>query len=285
MAKRKASGKPEKQERQRKPKKAPATPKHWQVAEEGEPVPEESPVHLAKCPECPAGVKYRLSATGASLIVVERYGVDIETGFGIGPDSRPLCPNGHGEMVLQDEQIPVGEAMQQVAEKVNGEATQLALIDTSKPFNYEDVWRDVAAKQAEVTALERIHSEDAARAKESKKNLEAAQSVLSRMISVYEERRRQKERDAENRQADADSVESFVARLRAIGIDWDVASARALSTDEIDAAGAWLADAEAHPDERERWDAARPACLPQVEHEDVEEPIESGERAGSEASL
>lgn len=256
MAKRKLSEKSEDTgRRQRKPKREAATPKHWQVAEEGEPL-----SHLAKCTECEVGVRFHLTESGQSIVIEERFGVDVDTSFGVGPNVRPICPNGHGEMSLADEKIPVADAMAQAAAKVNG-TTQPQLFDTAKPFNFEGAWMDVAGKTADVAELARIHREDAERAKQSKKELEEGESTLRRMITTYEDRRVQKARADQQRAESAESAEVLTGRIAAAGVAFDVASARALSVDDRMTVESWLADIEAHPDERARFLAELPSPL------------------------
>lgn len=179
------------------------TPSHWQVAEtkdEPAPAPAPAPIpHLATCGSCAAAVKYQPSASGHGMTVLERYGVDVDTTFGLGESGQPICPNGHGEMRLADEQQSAADAITEVAEKVNGTATatQAQLFDMAQPFNFEGAWMDIETKNGVVAELARVYEDDAARAKRSRKALEEAQALLSRMIDTYHERRVKKAREAQ----------------------------------------------------------------------------------------
>ena len=95
------------------------------------------------------------------------------------------------------EQIPVGEAMAQVADKVNGASTptQLQLLELAKPFNFEGAWMDIEGKQSEVDELAALHEADAATAKKSKKALDEAQTLLGQMVNTYRARRLTKLRE------------------------------------------------------------------------------------------
>lgn len=191
--------------RRKKSAKKESSP-HWRVAEtadEPAPAPEPEPIaHLAKCAQCPAGLKFHSSASGHGMTVLEHYGVTVDTTFGIGEGGRPLCPNGHGEMTLSDEQLSAAEAITQVSAQVNGSAvspTQAQLFEMSQPFNFEGAWMDIEVKNGVVAELARVYEDDAARAKRSRKLLEEAQTLLSRMIETYHERRVKKAREAEAR--------------------------------------------------------------------------------------
>jgi hypothetical protein len=73
----------------------------------------ERPIHLAKCAECAQAVKFQPTASGASFLLVD---ADPEATFGIGEHGRPMCPDGHGEMEIADDQLkPAAEAFREVA--------------------------------------------------------------------------------------------------------------------------------------------------------------------------
>jgi ferredoxin-like protein FixX len=74
-------------------------------------------VHLARCTEC---------------------GICVQ--LGIGTNGRPVCPNGHGEMELADDRLPIEQAMEQVAEKLT-EPQRLPY--PSPPFNYEGALHEI----------------------------------------------------------------------------------------------------------------------------------------------
>lgn len=220
--------------RRKRAKKGPVTPPHWGAGElPDQPIPvyygnsPEAPMHFARCALCPSAVTYQLSTTGAGIIVVERLNMDVFETLGIGANGIPICPHGHGEMRLEDENtLPVGDALAQIA----GE--QQALFELSKPFNFEDAWIAVADKAEEVKTIAGIYERDAATAKQSKKDLEAAESTLRAMIATLDDRRLQKARETAQRAADADSLESLSVRATAAGKVVDVASLRALTVDE-----------------------------------------------------
>jgi len=196
-------------------------------------------VHVAKCDQCPAGVKFQATPSGAGFVVFERYGVEVDTVFGISVDGLPICPNGHGPMTYADDRLPIGEALTQVA----GES-QPALFELSKPFNFEDAWIAVAEKAEEVKTIAGIYERDAATAKQSKKDLEAAESTLRAMIATLDDRRRQKAHEAAQRAEDADSLESLAVRATAAGKVVDMASLRALTVDERAALEAEIAQVQ-----------------------------------------
>jgi hypothetical protein len=54
----------------------------------------ELPAHVARCAQCSAGVKYRMTTSGTGLLVLERYGMDLETSVGLGESALPVCPFG-----------------------------------------------------------------------------------------------------------------------------------------------------------------------------------------------
>jgi hypothetical protein len=270
MAKRaaKSHGKPKDEKPRNGAKRKPAgkkrTPPHWQTAatkDEPAPTPEaQATPHLARCGACDVSVTFTPSASGAGFTVLERSGagVGIDTTFGIGDNGKPICPNGHGEMSLADEGMSAAEAFTQAKAKVDA-ATQQALFDTSKPFNFEGAWRDVASQSLAVGELARIHKEDAERAKQSKKELEEGESLLRKMITTYDARRIEKERREQAAESNPD--ERMCLRINALSLPCDVASMRALSTDDRMTVESWLIDAEAHPDERERWMSSIPTVL------------------------
>lgn len=91
------------------------------------------------------------------------------------------------------------------------------------------------------------------------------------MIATYEDRRQQIERDAQRRTESAQSEEALVARLAAISVTFDVASAKALSAEHRNEIEAWLLDAEQHPDVTSTWATWRPRGLGGAEIADVAE--------------
>jgi hypothetical protein len=158
-----------------------------------EPAIEDRPIHLARCAECAHAVKYRASASGAGFTLVE--GTDVT--YGVGADGRPICPNGHGEMTIADDQCkPAAEAITEAAQRVaaeNGRPVQGSLPGVLPPFNYEGALRDLVTQAEEVERLRKIHEDDAAKAKKSKQAWEGAEELLTKMGLTYSARVRQRD--------------------------------------------------------------------------------------------
>lgn len=176
-----------------------------------------------------------------------------------------------GENDDADGSVPVADAFAEVASRVNGarqEPEQSALFDTSKPFNFEGAYLELEQMSVEVDQLQRVAEADARTAKESKKSWEEASKRRDRAALELRRRRLDKER-RDQLQADPahDADERLCARLGALEIAFDVASARALSAEDRAAIETWLADAEAHPDERERFMSELPAPLQSATNE------------------
>lgn len=84
-------------------------------AEPAAPAPTESPevpIHHGRCtePGCGVGATYRPTASGHGFMLLERIGVDFEASFSVGPNGRPECPHGHGELGLADDLLPAADA-------------------------------------------------------------------------------------------------------------------------------------------------------------------------------
>jgi hypothetical protein len=139
----------------------------------------ELPEHLARCAECGFSVRFRALSAGAATGFIL---IGSEQSLGIGDNGRPMCPNGHGEMAIADDQIPAGDAITQVAEKI---AEQQPLFEPP-PFNSENALSAIYAKRHEVADLER-EAEDAADAsRRAKKALDAGNESLGRLIEHFE---------------------------------------------------------------------------------------------------
>jgi hypothetical protein len=167
------------------------------------PATEERPTHLAKCGECAQAVRFRPTATGASFVLVDAAP---EASYGIGEHGRPLCPDGHGEMTIADDQLkPVPEAfanaqaMLQQAEREagDGQPVQRTLPGVVPAFNYAGCFKELEDQAVLVTALESEHETDAKVARESKKKLEDAKDLLVAMTLKFRDRRRAKGPDPE----------------------------------------------------------------------------------------
>lgn len=159
-----------------------------------EPPPAEShelPLHRVTCMAkgCRAGATYRPTASGSGFMVLERFGMDLETVLGAGPNGRPVCPkDGHGEMTLADEQLPAGEAIAQVADKVARAKKDPKLPFPTPPFNFEGAFEHIIEKRHEVKQLEEKHEDLKGRTKKAKDELDEANEELGEMIDDYEER-------------------------------------------------------------------------------------------------
>lgn len=150
---------------------------------------DELPIHVARCASCQAGVKYRMTTTGVGIVVLERYGMQLEESIGLGESAMPLCPFGHGEMRGEDETIPASEAITRVAEQL---AEQQPLPGVVLPFNYEGAYLELAEKAQEVDRLKRESDDAATEAREAKKRWDKAAQLYTTMALEFERRRRQK---------------------------------------------------------------------------------------------
>jgi hypothetical protein len=136
---------------------------------------------------------------------VEERPDDAEPGESLGgleisddAEELPIEP----EPPAESSTISAYEAITQAAAQVNdndAEPQQLALMDTSKPFNFEGCWMEIENKQGEIDELARIHEDDARKARDSKKKLDEAHTLLGKMIDTYRARRIQKQKEAELR--------------------------------------------------------------------------------------
>lgn len=166
----------------------------------------ELPVHKVLCMAkgCKAGATYRPTASGTGFFVLERYGMDVESLLGVGPNGRPICPfDEHGEMTLADEQLPIEQAITQV----NGQlaAAQAPRLPFPAPaFNYEDVFRAIVEMRHEVARLEERYDDRKDAAKKAKEDLDDANEKLGKAIDDYEARERERRFEIERRQRQAE---------------------------------------------------------------------------------
>lgn len=151
--------------------------------------------HRAVCAECKAHVTYALLASGHGFMVLESS--EPELVFGVGESGQPVCPHGHGEMQLADEQIPAVDAISQVAEQVNGSPEQRALFDTRKPFNMAGALDAIAEKNRAVKWAHDRYEESKADTADAKKTWEREAKQLQELIDELESRRQAKETAAE----------------------------------------------------------------------------------------
>lgn len=155
---------------------------------------DEHPEHKAVCATCHASVRYRLTASGAGLIVIDQQFVDAEATFSLGPTGRPECPRGHGEMLIADESIPARDAIRQVADRTE-RPTQLALV--GEVFNAYGAWMTVEEADDEIERLQVDYDEKAADAKAARKDLDKA--VRQRTLMTRELKKRRLQQLAEER--------------------------------------------------------------------------------------
>jgi hypothetical protein len=165
---------------------------------------EERPIHLAKCSECSAAVRFRPTSSGAGFAVLERIGVSDDTNFGVGASGGPLCPNGHGEMHLADEQLPVEEAFALAQEQLR-ETRPPRLPFPAPPFNYEGALHEIFEKQSEITRLEIKFNDADERRKKAKASLDEAREELGKMIDVIREREEDRLAELQRRQDNIDA--------------------------------------------------------------------------------
>lgn len=155
------------------------------------PAREIDPIHLAKCSECASAVKYQPTTSGTSFTVVEGEGT-----YGIGENGRPLCPNGHGEMAIADDQLkPVPEAFadaQAMLLAAEGGPTQASLPGVFPPFNFEGAFKEIVDQARNVERLKADYDDAKEEAASAKKALDKAAELLMSMTLEFERRRRDK---------------------------------------------------------------------------------------------
>jgi hypothetical protein len=149
----------------------------------------EVPIHRVVCmvDGCKCGATYRPTASGIGLMILERYGMDIDQVLGIGESGRPECPKGHGEMTFADEQLPIEQAINQVHARVE-QAKARPLPFPAPAFNYEGAFHEIVEKRHEVADLESRHEDKKAAAKKAKEALDEANLDLGKMIEEFEKR-------------------------------------------------------------------------------------------------
>lgn len=153
---------------------------------------DEQPIHGAVCDECKHTVAFRMLGSGAGFAIINHGYAAREVSFGVGPNNRPECPLGHGEMTIADDKLPASEAISQVAERVNGpqQAALPGVIEFNKPNAY-DVLETMFVER---DAAKKIEDEDHERYKRSKKARETLDEKIN--IAGLEFRRRRVEKTA-----------------------------------------------------------------------------------------
>jgi len=164
------------------------------TADEGAALAEEidRPSHLARCRECGAKVTYRPTSSGAGFTIIKHSQPDPETTFGVSASGLPMCPDGHGEMEIADDQIPVADAFEDVSEQLAGEAFQRSLPGIVPEFNWKGAYLELESMAVEVDALHAQAKEDAETARESKKHWEKRAETFQKMGLEFRRRRREK---------------------------------------------------------------------------------------------
>jgi hypothetical protein len=150
-------------------------------------------VHLARCTECGICVHYKSLPSGTGFTLV-----DSDLALGIGDNGRPVCPNGHGEMELADDRLPIEQAMQQVAEQLT-EPQRLPF--PSPPFNYEGALHEIFEMEKENAILESKFNDADERRKKAKAALDDGRSKLSALIGTLQEREQDRLHEIARREA------------------------------------------------------------------------------------
>lgn len=235
------------------------------------PAPAERPLHLARCGECSHAVRYRAFPSGSGF-ELESPG---DESYGIGPHGRPVCPQGHGEMAIADDQLPAADAISQVAAQQQQRARRLPF--PSPPFDYESALHAIFKKRHQVAALEERHEDLADRKKKAKEDLDEANLALGKMIEQYEQYERERHDEHERREAMAaaagappdadplDQVGALVARLAELGVRIPRNTVVALDDQARTELVAWIESGEGAlaPDanDRAQWLTERPLAL------------------------
>jgi hypothetical protein len=160
---------------------------------------EEPTVHLARCAECGHSVRFRPNSSGNGFFLDGAHAT--EPLYGIGEHNRPICPDGHGEMEIADDRLPIEQAIEQVAEQIN--ATTQRLPFPSPPFNYEGALHEIFEKQQAVAILEGKFNDADERRKKAKAALDEGHSQLSDLIATLQEREQDRLHEIARREAAA----------------------------------------------------------------------------------
>jgi hypothetical protein len=143
-------------------------------------------------------------------LTVEKHGVEADVSFGIS-NVVPDCPNGHGEMEIADDQLPVEAAFEQVAEQLNGaKPTRLPFPNA---FNDSNALEHVIAVNHEFQDDEKVYLAAKDKAKDAKERMDATAKRLKEVIAKYEQLREDRQREIERRQAAIDRGEDPDAEI------------------------------------------------------------------------
>jgi len=152
---------------------------------------DDDPVHLARCADCGTAVKFRPNVTGTAFFLVD---ADPDAVFGIGPNGRPVCPNGHGEMAIADDKLPAAEAFALAADRLASDGpVQRTLPGVVPPFNYPGAFTEIVGQARTVEVLKAEYDTAKQEAADAKKALDKASELLMRMTLEFDRRRREKD--------------------------------------------------------------------------------------------
>jgi hypothetical protein len=153
-------------------------------------------VHLARCASCDYSVRYRPLASFGGFTLAD----ETDLLLGIGDNGRPVCPNGHGEMELADDRLPIDQAMEHVNEKL---AEPQRLPYPSPPFNYEGALHEIFEMEQANAILEAKFNDADERRKKAKTALDDGRSKLSALIGTLQEREQDRLHEVARREAAA----------------------------------------------------------------------------------
>lgn len=148
--------------------------------------PVEQVEHRARCVECGVTVSYVASVTGHGFAL---FGGGDDS-YGVGPNGRPTCPNGHGEMEIADDAIPVADAIDEVTKLQ--QAQQGDLPGIMPPFNYQGAYLELESKAVEVDELHHEYVNAAEEARDAKKLWDKAAELYTKMALEFQRRRQEK---------------------------------------------------------------------------------------------
>lgn len=151
--------------------------------------------HLGRCAECQFTVRFQLLPSGNGFSREDGG----EESLGVGEHGRPLCPSGHGELEIADDQLPAAEAIGQVAEQLKS-PEQRHLPGIVPAFNFQGAYLELEVMSVEADRLHRIWEDDAREAKESKTAWEEASKRRDKSALEFRRRRLEKGNDGDPEQ-------------------------------------------------------------------------------------
>jgi hypothetical protein len=133
--------------------------------------------------------------------------------------NRPLCPDGHGEMEIADDRLPIEQAITQTAERID--ATTQRLPFPSPPFNYEGVLHALCEKRHTIAALEKRVEDRRDLLKKAKDDLDEANAELGKMLDRFE--RDEQDRLAEIARREAAAAAGHPEDTTLVRCAWELA--------------------------------------------------------------